>query len=230
MILLEHGLFTLLSGMSCDFTKSYSTISEDVQRISQEAFIKLYEKGYIYSKDAPTTWCVKCQTAIAQAEFENVDIQSKFTDIAFTSSEGDELVISTTRPELIPACVALFAHPDDKRYKHLKGKTAKIPLFDENVPILFDEAVEEDKGTGLMMVCTFGDKEDIDKWAGFGLHISLYILFGIIFSFIIEHVIHWRHCHHPTSDDHPHPFALMNLVGDGIHNFQMIIGTFLHIS
>mgnify|MGYP001560675622 FL=1 len=104
-----------------------------------------------------------CQTAIAQAEFESAEIKSHFNDIAF-SSGGKQLVISTTRPELLPACVALFYNPDDQRYQQLKGKTAKVPLFNHEVPIYPDETVQKDKGTGLMMVCTFGDKEDVDKW------------------------------------------------------------------
>ncbi|MFW5872221.1 MAG: class I tRNA ligase family protein, partial [bacterium] len=151
-------------GMSCDFTKSYSTIDKDSQRLSQKTFIELYKKELVYEQEAPMSWCPTCQTAIAQAEFESKDQDSFFNDIIFKSSEGDDLLIATTRPEFIPACVALFAHPEDKRYSHLKGKTAKVPLFDYEVPIIFDEAVEKDKGTGLMMVCTFGDKEDIDKW------------------------------------------------------------------
>lgn len=151
-------------GVSCDFTKSYSTISEESQKISQKSFIELFKKGLIYEQEAPMSWCTKCQTAIAQAEFESKDIPSHFNDIIFKSTEGDDLIIATTRPEFLPACVALFAHPDDERYTHLKGKEAVVPLTNEKVPILFDEVVEKDKGTGLMMVCTFGDKEDIDKW------------------------------------------------------------------
>src|SRR3989338_6951495 len=90
-------------------------------------------------------------------------MKSHFNDIAF-STGGKQLIISTTRPELLPACVALFYNPTDERYQHLKGKTARVPIFNYEVPILADEAVQKDKGTGLMMVCTFGDKEDVDKW------------------------------------------------------------------
>ncbi|MFT4326720.1 MAG: class I tRNA ligase family protein, partial [Candidatus Woesearchaeota archaeon] len=151
-------------GMSCDFNKSYSTIDKEVQTISQRSFIELFNKGLIYEKEAPMSWCPKCQTAIAQAEFESKDIKSTFNDIVFKSTEGDDLIIATTRPEFIPACVGIFAHPEDERYAHLKGKKAIVPLFNFEVPLYFDEAVEKDKGTGLMMVCTFGDKEDIEKW------------------------------------------------------------------
>jgi len=150
-------------GMSCDFTISYSTIDPHCQKTGQKSFLDLYKKGLLYRKETPVAWCPNCRTAIAQAEFDNVDMQSHFNDIVFKSG-GKDLVIATTRPELIPACVALFAHQDDERYKPLKGKSAKVPLFGHEVPILFDEAADPERGTGLMMCCTFGDKEDIEKW------------------------------------------------------------------
>ena len=150
-------------GMSADFKRSYSTINKHCQITSQWSFLELYRKGRIYQQESPNTYCVSCQTAIAQAEFENIEMTSHFNDILFTAG-GKELVISTTRPELIPACVALFYHPDDPRYALLKGKFAKVPLFNYDVPILTDEAVDKEKGSGLMMVCTFGDKDDVDKW------------------------------------------------------------------
>ena len=150
-------------GMSADFKHSYSTIDTHSQITSQASFLDLFAKGRIFQQESPVSWCVSCQTAIAQAEFENIDMTSHFNDIAF-SCGGKEVIISTTRPELIPACVALFHHPDDERYKKLKGKFAKVPLFNYEVPILADESVDKEKGTGLMMVCTFGDKEDVDKW------------------------------------------------------------------
>lgn len=161
-------------GMSCDFSKSYSTIDKKSQKIAQKAFLELYTQGLVYQQEAPISWCPACQTAIAQAEFESKDISSWFNDIIFMSG-SDKLIISTTRPEFLPACVALFAHPDDVRYQHLKGKTARVPLFNLEVPILFDESVALDKGTGLMMVCTFGDKEDIDKWKRFNLPLKIVI-------------------------------------------------------
>ncbi len=155
-------------GMSADFTRSYSTINRHCQITSQASFIDLFQKGRIYQQEAPGSYCVTCQTAIAQAEFESVEMTSHFNDILFTSG-GKELVISTTRPELLPACVALFYHPDDERYNSLKGKYAKVPVFNQEVPLLADASVDKDKGTGLMMVCTFGDKEDVDKWFRFKL-------------------------------------------------------------
>lgn len=159
-------------GMSCDFSKTYSTIDSHCQKTGQKSFIELYKKGLIYRKETPISWCPTCQTAIAQAEFENVELQSHFNDIIFKSG-NDSLVIATTRPELIPACVALFANPEDEKYKHLKGKKATVPLFNYEVPIMFDETVAMDKGTGLMMCCTFGDKEDIEKWFKYNLPLKV---------------------------------------------------------
>jgi valyl-tRNA synthetase len=150
-------------GMSADFDGAYSTIDEQSQKMSQLSLLDLYKKGYVYRSDNPVAWCVACQTAIAQAEFDNVELDSSFHEIAF-SSGAHRLVIATTRPELLPACVALCYNPNDKRYTHLHGKKATVPLFHYDVPIIADEAVALDKGTGLMMVCTFGDKEDIEKW------------------------------------------------------------------
>jgi len=150
-------------GMSADFKRSYSTINPHCQITSQASFLDLYTKGRIYQQESPNTYCVSCQTAIAQAEFDNIEMTSQFNDIIFKSG-GRDLVISTTRPELIPACVALFHHPQDERYRSLQGKFATVPLFAYEVPILADENVDTEKGTGLMMVCTFGDKDDVDKW------------------------------------------------------------------
>ena len=150
-------------GFSADFKRSYSTINRHCQITSQASFIDLFRKERLYQQESPCSYCVLCQTAIAQADFESVEMKSHFNDIAFTAS-GKNIILSTTRPELIPACVALFYNPDDQRYQDLKGKKAKVPLFNYEVPILADQAVQKEKGTGLMMVCTFGDKEDVDKW------------------------------------------------------------------
>ena len=156
-------------GVSADFSIFYSTINEHCRRISQESFIELYEKGREYRKESPIMWCPECQTAIAQVEAEDKELPSFFNDIIFYGENGEELIISTTRPEFLPATVALFCHPDDERYKHLVGKKAKVPLFNYEVPILTDESVDPEKGTGLMMVCTFGDQEDVEKWIKYQL-------------------------------------------------------------
>jgi valyl-tRNA synthetase len=150
-------------GMSCDFNKTYSTIDPHCQATSQRSFIDLFKKGRVYRQESPVAWCVFCQTAIAQADFENIELQSMFNDVNF-SIEGKPVTIATTRPELIPAVVAVAAHPEDNRYTQYEGKRVTIPLFDYDVPLVFDTSVDMEKGTGLMMVSTFGDKDDIDKW------------------------------------------------------------------
>ena len=153
-------------GISCDFDAKYSTIDPHCRRISQESFIDLYNQGREYRAQAPAMHCPKCQTAISQVELEDVEKDSFFNDIIFktTDEKGNEveLIIATTRPELLPACVSVFYHPEDTRYQHLKGKQAKIPLFDFEVPILEDERADPEKGTGLVMCCTFGDQTDME--------------------------------------------------------------------
>ena len=150
-------------GMSYDWDLMYSTIDNDSIRLAQESFIKLFKSGNIKSIDAPTMWDTGFQTAVALAETEDREIPGFFHDIKFKSDAGD-FVISTTRPEFLPACIAIVCHPDDKRYKHLVGKTAKVPLFNAEVPIYGDPHADMEKGTGIMMVCTFGDAEDVKFW------------------------------------------------------------------
>ena len=148
-------------GISADYEISYSTINKISQKISQESFVKLYKEGLIYKKGFPTIWCPECQTSIAQAELEDKQIPSEFLTIKF-GCEGKFLLIATTRPELLPACVAVFVNPEDDRYKSLAGKKAKVPLFNFEVPIIADKSAETKKGTGVMMVCSYGDKFDVD--------------------------------------------------------------------
>ena len=166
-----HDLFTSL-GFSIDWNLLYQTISPEATRVAQKSFLDLYKKGKMERSDFPNMWCTTCQTSIAQADLDNVDLNSHFSDITF-SVDGKNVIIATTRPELIPACVGLFFHPDDDRYKHLKGKKARVPLFGYDVPILADENVTKEKGTGLMMVCTFGDKEDVEKWKKYNLDLRV---------------------------------------------------------
>jgi valyl-tRNA synthetase len=148
-------------GMSCDFDTTYSTIDDHSIKTSQKSFIDLYKKKLVSRKSSPTMWCVNCQTAIAQAELEDKSFSSTFNDIKF-EVEGKELIISTTRPELIPACVCIYVHPDDKRYKKIVGKKVKIPLFGYTVPIFADKSAEPEKGSGAMMVCSYGDRYDVE--------------------------------------------------------------------
>lgn len=153
------------AALSVDWKQEYQTISDEVQKLSQASFLDLLKKGEAYRKLQPMLWDPVDQTAIAQAEIIDKEIASHFNDIAFGIEGSDEkIVIGTTRPELIGACVAVFYHPDDTRYGHLKGKTAVTPLFGVKVPILADDAVKMDKGTGLVMCCTFGDETDIMWW------------------------------------------------------------------
>jgi valyl-tRNA synthetase len=148
-------------GISADYEVYYSTIDEHSQKVSQASFIELAKKGGAYKEDFPTIWCPECQTSIAQAELEDKEFGSLFSTLKF-KVEGKELLIATTRPELLPACVAVFVHPDDKRYKSIVGKKARVPLFDYEVPIIKDKSAEIDKGTGVLMICSYGDKFDVD--------------------------------------------------------------------
>lgn len=148
-------------GLSADWSQTYSTISNDSRKISQESFIELFKKDYIYRKQEPALYCTTCRTSVAQAELDDLELPSSFNDIIFKDSDGNDLIIATTRPELLPACVAVLYNPDDKRYTHLHGKKAIVPLFGQSVPLLSDELVSIEKGSGLVMVCTFGDKTDI---------------------------------------------------------------------
>ncbi len=149
--------------LSVDWAQEYHTISDDSRRLSQLSFLDLVKKDQAYRAQRPFYWDPVDQTAIAAAEIEDKELPSFANDITFTC-EGEKLTIMTTRPELLPACVALFCHPDDARYTKLHGKQAEVPLFGFTVPILTDDTVDMEKGTGLMMCCTFGDDADIAKW------------------------------------------------------------------
>lgn len=148
-------------GMSCDFDLTYSTIDDETRKLSQKSFIELFKQKELYKKDFPTIWCPECQTSIAQAELEDKEENSLFSTLKF-SCEKKPLLIATTRPELLGACVAVFVHPKDKRYKKLVGKKAKVPLFNFEVPIIADKSAEPEKGTGVLMICSYGDRFDVD--------------------------------------------------------------------
>ena len=161
-------------GISCDYNINYSTIDENSRKLSQESFIELYKKELIYRKDFPTIYCPECQTAVAQAELEDKELPSSFSTLKFkintlggipkegAQANEKDLLIATTRPELLGACVAVFVNPKDKRYKNLIGKKAKVPLFNQEVPIISDISADLEKGTGVLMVCSYGDKYDVD--------------------------------------------------------------------
>jgi len=162
-------------GFSADWTLQYSTVDELSQRISQRSFLDLFAKGLVYRKESPALWCPECRTAVAQAEEEDVERETLFSDIPFKLADGSDLVIATTRPELLPSCVCVFVHPDDERHRHLEGHTARVPLFDMEVPILVNDDVDLEKGTGVVMCCTFGDTKDIDWWERYGLPLRMSI-------------------------------------------------------
>ncbi|HJD89071.1 MAG TPA: valine--tRNA ligase, partial [Bifidobacterium animalis] len=152
-------------GLSIDWKQTYHTIGEHPQRVAQKAFLRNLERGEAYQKDAPGLWDVTFQTAVAQAELESREYPGFYHRIAFHFEEtGETIYIETTRPELLPACVALIAHPDDERYKPYFGKMVTSPLFNVKVPVLAHPAAEKDKGAGIAMCCTFGDMTDVEWW------------------------------------------------------------------
>jgi len=164
-----QDLFSKL-GVSTDWSMCYKTVSSSTIKISQNSFLDLIEKGHCYHKESPALWCNECLTSIAQAELETKTIKTTFNYVNFKTVEDNEVfTIATTRPELLPAIVCVFVNPDDDKNNHLIGKTAHIPVIDVNVPIIGDEKVAIDKGTGIVMCCTFGDQTDIEWWKKYNL-------------------------------------------------------------
>jgi valyl-tRNA synthetase len=156
-------------GLSVDWSQTYRTIGDDSQAIAQKAFLRNLARGEAYQADAPTLWDITFRTAVAQAELEDKDVPGAYHTIAFHRSgegagAGPDVLIKTTRPELLPACVALVAHPDDERYQPLFGTTVRTPLFDVEVPVLSHHLAQKDKGSGIAMICTFGDTTDVVWW------------------------------------------------------------------
>ncbi|TDW50971.1 valyl-tRNA synthetase [Curtobacterium sp. PhB42] len=152
-------------GLSVDWTQSYRTIDDTSRASAQRAFLRNLARGEAYQADAPTLWDVTFRTAVAQAELEDKEMPGAYHGIAFHRADGgDDVVIQTTRPELLPACVALVAHPDDERFQDLFGTTVRSPLFDVEVPVLAHHLAQKDKGAGIAMVCTFGDTTDVVWW------------------------------------------------------------------
>jgi valyl-tRNA synthetase len=186
-------------GLSVDFALRYSTVDARSLRVAQTAFLDLHARGLVYRQAAPTLWCPECATAVAQADVDDLpNLRAAFTTIPFhlgdTPPQGgggegtapqsgglqpaataQEFLIATTRPELLPACVALFVHPDDPRYQPLIGREARTPLFDRDVPILADPRADPEKGTGAVMCCTFGDATDVAWWRAHALPLHLAI-------------------------------------------------------
>jgi len=148
-------------GFSVDWSLQYQTISDLSQKISQKSFIELAKTGKAYMKESPVLWCTECQTSIAQAELETKECDTIFNYLNFRTPLGD-LLIATTRPELLAGCVCIFVHPEDERYQKYIGRKALVPLYEFEIPILADEAVSMDKGTGAVMCATFGDSTDVE--------------------------------------------------------------------
>ncbi|MCI0393344.1 MAG: valine--tRNA ligase [Chloroflexi bacterium] len=151
-------------GLSIDWRYTYRTIDDQARRLSQLSFLDLYHQGLAYRQQAPTIWCPECRTAIAQAELEDLDRDSEYVTLAFGLDDGTTLPIATTRPELLPACVAIFVHPADPRFQGLAGRRATVPLFGHAVPVLADPQADPEKGSGAVMCCTFGDQTDVAWW------------------------------------------------------------------
>ena len=162
-------------GLSVDWTKTYSTVGSRSQKISQTSFVRLIKQGELYSQESPTLWDVDFRTAVSQAELEDREVPSAYHRVRFVLKSGGSVEIETTRPELIPACVALVAHPDDERFSGLLDDRAYSPLFGVELPIVTHHLADPSKGTGIAMVCTFGDLTDVTWWKELSLPIRLIV-------------------------------------------------------
>ena len=162
-------------GLSVDWTQHYATIDERCQRASQRAFLRNLARGEAYQIEAPSLWDVTHRTAVAQAELEDRERPGAYHTLAFHRSDGDDVLIATTRPELVAACVALVAHPDDERYQPLFGSTVITPAFGVEVPVRAHELADPEKGTGIAMICTFGDTTDVTWWRELDLDVRAII-------------------------------------------------------
>ncbi len=151
-------------GLSVDWQEHYTTIGPKSQLVSQTAFLRNFARGEAYLAEAPTMWDVTFQTAVAQAEMEARDYPGHYHRVAFHRPDGEPVYVQTTRPELVPAVVALIAHPDDERYQGLFGTTVTSPVFGVEIPVVAHHAAEPDKGAGIAMCCTFGDLTDVTWW------------------------------------------------------------------
>jgi valyl-tRNA synthetase len=172
----DYRALWLRLGLSVDWRHTYRTIDDLSRRTSQLSFIDLYKKGRVYRREAPTIWCPECRTAIAQAELSDLERESEFITMAFRLENGDLLPIATTRPELLPACAAVFVHPGDPRYVPYIGQRVRVPLLGFDVPLLADAKADPEKGTGAVMCCTFGDVTDVEWW--YTHHLPLKTIIG----------------------------------------------------
>ena len=150
-------------GLSIDWSNEYVTMRPEYYVKTQTSFVRMHDRGQIYRDDHPVNWCPRCGTAIAFAEVEYDSRTTNLNYMRFVSADG-EMQIATSRPELLPACVAVAVHPDDQRYQSFIGKKVRVPLFDYEVPVLADPVVDTAFGTGIVMICTFGDRQDVRWW------------------------------------------------------------------
>ena len=162
-------------GHSYDWSLLYTTIGKEAQKVSQMSFLDLVEKNEAYRKEEPVLWCPYHQTALAQAEVEDKQRNVKLNHIYFELENGKKIEIATTRPEFLHACVGIFVHPEDERYKDLVGKNVTVPISDHKVKVMTDENVDKEFGSGIMMVCTFGDTEDIEKYKKHDLPLKIIV-------------------------------------------------------
>ncbi|GGJ24778.1 valine--tRNA ligase [Paenarthrobacter histidinolovorans] len=158
-----ENLFQTL-GLSVDWDLTYRTIDDTSRAVSQRAFLANLSAGDAYMAEAPTLWDVTFRTAVAQAELEDREVAGAYYRYPFFTEDGEKIFIETTRPELLAACAALVANPDDERYQPLFGKTVKSPLFDVELEVKAHPLAKADKGSGIAMVCTFGDLTDVTWW------------------------------------------------------------------
>ena len=182
-------------GLSVDWGLTYATIGRVARRVSQIAFLRSLARNEAYQLEAPTLWDVDFRTAVAQAELEDREIPGAYHRVRFELENGGHVDIDTTRPELIPACVALVAHPDDERYKPLFGRKALTPLFKAPVPIVAHRLADPEKGSGLAMICTFGDVTDVIWWRELSLPVRAVVQANGTFKPIAWGTEAW-----PTSD------------------------------
>lgn len=158
-----------LLGFSHDWDHEFRTMDPEYWGKTQQSFVEMSEREYVYRDEHPVNWCPRCETAIADAEVENEDRGGTLYTIRFKGVENNAIEIATTRPELLPACVAVAVSPDDERYSDRVGETFEVPLFEQEVELIADEEVDSEFGTGAVMICTFGDKQDVNWWAEYDL-------------------------------------------------------------
>ncbi len=172
---LEAGMTKIFKklGMSWDWSTLYRTITDSAIKVSQKSFLDLRRQGDIYRKEEPMMWCPYHGTSLAQATVEDKERHTKLNYIYFETEDGERVEVATTRPELLPSCVAVFVHPDDEERADLVGDSVKVPLFDFEVPVMESEEVDPDFGTGVVMICTFGDSTDVEMWKKYDLPLKI---------------------------------------------------------